>query len=102
MQYHTETENINQLLFEFTELLDFTLSNEFINRWKDKYSTKFLTLFQTRLIKCLSDRRCLKISTLYTFLTSKCNYSRDQVINFFESIDIEAYRPVITGLLEDL
>tara|TARA_R110001583_G_scaffold36080_2_gene119021 strand:- start:115 stop:423 length:309 start_codon:yes stop_codon:yes gene_type:complete len=102
MQYSTNTEDINQLLFEFTELLDFTLSNEFINRWKDKYSSKFLKLFQARLIKCLSDRRCLKMSTLYTFLTSKCNYSRDQVLNFFESIDIEAYRPVITGLMEDL
>tara|TARA_R100001594_G_C3911102_1_gene233286 strand:+ start:214 stop:522 length:309 start_codon:yes stop_codon:yes gene_type:complete len=102
MWNNTDTEDINQLLFEFTELLDFTLSNEFINKWKDKYSTKFLKLFQARLIKCLSDRRCLKMSTLYTFLTSKCNYSRDQVLNFFESIDIEAYSPVITGLLEDV
>jgi hypothetical protein len=102
MLYPNYTEDINQLLFEFTELLDFTLSNEFISKWKDKYSTKFIKLFQTRLIKCLSDRRCLKLSTLYTFLTSKCNYSREQVINFLESIDIEAYSPVITGFLEEL
>lgn len=102
MLYPNYTEDINQLLFEFTELLDFTLSNEFIHKWKDKYSTKFIKLFQTRLIKCLSDRRCLKLSILYTFLTTKCNYSREQVLNFLTSIDIEAYSPVITGLLEDL
>ena len=102
MVYPNNTEDINQLLYEYTELLDFTLSNEFILRWKDKYSTKFLKLFQTRLIKCLSDRRCLKLSTLYTFLTSKCNYSREQVLNFLESIDIEAYQPIVTGFIEDL
>ena len=102
MVYTKDNEDINQLLFEFTELLDFTLSNEFINRWKGKYSTKFIKLFQTRLIKCLSDRRCLKLSTLFTFLTVKCNYSRDQVLNFFQSIDVEVYNPVITGFIEDL
>jgi len=102
MVYTQDNEDINQLLFEFTELLDFTLSNEFINRWKDKYSTKFIKLFQTRLIKCLSDRRCLKLSTLYTFLTVKCNYSREQVLNFFQSIDIEVYSPIVVGFIEDL
>ena len=102
MVYTQDNEDINQLLFEFTELLDFTLSNEFINRWKSKYSTKFIKLFQTRLIKCLSDRRCLKLSTLYTFLTVKCNYSREQVINFFHSVDIEVYGPVVVGFIEDL
>jgi hypothetical protein len=102
MIYNDSTEDINQLLFEYTELLDFTLSNEFIKRWKDKYSVKFIKLFQARLLKCLADRRCLKLSTLYTFLTSKCNYSKDQVINFLESIDIEAYQPIVTGFIEDL
>ena len=102
MVYTQDNEDINQLLFEFTELLDFTLSNEFINKWKDKYSTKFIKLFQTRLIKCLSDRRCLKLSTLYTFLTVKCNYSRDQVLNFFHSVDIEVYSPIVVGFIEDL
>jgi|TARA_R110000824_G_scaffold26095_1_gene90125 hypothetical protein len=102
MIYNDSTEDINQLLFEYTELLDFTLSNEFIKRWKDKYSVKFIKLFQARLLKCLSDRRCLKLSTLYTFLTSKCNYSKEQVINFLESIDIEAYQPIVTGFIEEL
>ena len=97
MIYTNDNEDINQLLYEFTELLDFTLSNEFINRWRSKYSTKFIKLFQTRLIKSMTDRRPLKINTLYIFLTKKCSYSREQVLNFFQSIDITLYSPVISG-----
>ena len=102
MVYTNDHEDINQLLYEFTELLDFTLSNSFIERWKGKYSIKFLKLFQTRLMKSMSDRRPLKISTLYTFLTKKCDYSKDQVLNFFDSIDITVYNPLIKGFRSDL
>ena len=102
MVYTNDHEAINQLLYEFTELLEFTLSNEFISRWKGKYSIKFLKLFQTRLMKSMSDRRPLKITTLYTFLTKKCDYSKEQVLNFFDSIDISIYNPLIKGSLRDL
>ena len=97
MVYTNDVDDINQLLYEFTELIDYTLSNEFINRWNGKYSTKFLKLFQTRLMKAMVDKRPLKLTTLYTFLTKKCNYSRDQVLNFFSSIDIPIYSPLISG-----
>ena len=102
MVYTNDHEDINQLLYEFTELLDFTLSNSFIERWKGKYSIKFLKLFQTRLMKSMSDRRPLKISTLYTFLTKKCDYSKDQVLNFFDSIDFNIYSPLIKGNRSDI
>ena len=102
MVYSNDHEDINQLLYEFTELLDFTLSNEFIVRWKGKYSVRFLKLFQTRLMKSMSDRRPLKLTTLYTFLTKKCDYSKAQVLNFFDSIDISIYNPLIKGSLRDL
>jgi len=102
MVYTNDHEDINQLLYEFTELLEFTLSNEFINRWKGKYSIKFLKLFQTRLMKSMSDRRPLKITTLFTFLTKKCDYSKEQVLNFFDSIDITIYNPLIKGYKRDL
>jgi len=102
MVYTNDHEDINQLLYEFTELLEFTLSNEFISRWKGKYSIKFLKLFQTRLMKSMSDRRPLKITTLFTFLTKKCDYSKEQVLNFFDSIDISIYNPLIKGYRRDL
>tara|TARA_R110000765_G_scaffold235489_1_gene338424 strand:+ start:133 stop:441 length:309 start_codon:yes stop_codon:yes gene_type:complete len=102
MVYTNDHEDINQLLYEFTELLEFTLSNEFIKRWKGKYSIKFLKLFQTRLMKSMSDRRPLKITTLYTFLTKKCYYSKEQVFNFFDSIDITIYSPLIKGNRRDI
>ena len=102
MVYTNDHEDINQLLYEFTELLDYTLSTEFVKRWKSKYSIKFIKLFQARLIKAMSDRRPLKITTLYTFMTKKCNYSKEQVINFFDSIDISIYAPLISGNKRDL
>ena len=102
MVYTNDHEDINQLLYEFTELLDFTLSNSFIERWKGKYSIRFLKLFQTRLMKSMGDRRPLKISTLYTFLTKKCDYSKEQVLNFFDSIDINIYSPLIRGNRSDI
>ena len=102
MVYTNDHEDINQLLFEFTELIEYTLSNEFISRWKGKYSVRFIKLFQTRLLKSMADRRPLKITTLYTFLTKKCDYSKDQVLNFFNSIDISIYNPLISGSKRDL
>lgn len=102
MAHPNEHEDINQLLYEFTELMDYTLSAQFVKRWKGKYSSKFLKFFQTRLLKAMSDRRPLKITTLYTFMTKKCNYSKEQVINFFDSIDISIYSPMISGSKRDL
>jgi hypothetical protein len=99
---NNDTDDINQLLYEFTELIDFTLSNEFIKRWKGKYSTKFLKLFQFRVMKAMADRKQLKLTTLYTFLVKKCKYSREQVLNFFDSVDISIYSPIISGHKRDL
>ena len=102
MVYTNDHEDINQLLFEFTELVDYTLSNEFVKRWKGKYSIRFIKLFQARLMKSMVDRRPLRITTLYTFLVKKCDYSKEQVPNFFNSIDISIYAPLISGSKRDL
>ena len=97
-----ETESFDERLSDFIELIDFTISSAFIDRWSKKYSKKFLKHFQVRLLKALQDERVLKLSTLFTYLHKKCRYSPEQVINFFESIDIEMYSPLISGFIEDL
>lgn len=97
-----EVESFDERLSDFIELIDFTISKSFVDRWAAKYSKKFVKHFQVRLIKALQDERVLKLSTLYTYLTKKCKYSPDQVINFFESVDIEIYSPLISGFIEDL
>ena len=95
-------ESFDERLVDFIELIDFTLSENFINKWNKKYSTKFVKHFQVRLVKAIQDERVLKLSTLYTYLTRKCRYSPEQVKNFLESIDVELYQPLISGFVADL
>ena len=94
---NTNNDNFDSLLIEFIELIDYTLSNRFIEKWRFKYSEKFVKHFQVRLLKAMRTNRTLKLSTLFTYLHKKCKYSPDQVINFFESIEIDLYQPLITG-----
>lgn len=86
-------ENIE--IIDFMDLIEFTLSNEFLERWRFKFSEKFIKHFQLKLLEYITKGKPIKINTLFIFLTKKCKYSSDQVLNFFESIEIEIYRPFI-------
>ena len=87
-------------IVDFIDLINHTLSNEFIEIWRFKYSEKFIKHFQLKLLNSLSNQKPLKITSLYSYLTKKCKYSTTQVDNFFISIDIDIYRPLITGKLK--
>ena len=91
--------NIDIELLEIIDLLNFTVSNEFINRWAMKYSVQFLKHFQIRILHSLSTKRPININDLFKFLNEKCKYSEVQILNFFESIEIEIYNPIIGGKL---
>ena len=94
-----KSNNIDIDIIDFIDLLNVTLSNEFVDKWRYKYSEKFVKHFQFRLLKSISNQKLLKIDTLYTYLTKKCRYCSEQVLNFFESIEIDNYRPLISGKL---
>ena len=47
----------------------------------------------------MNKQKPIKLSILYNYLTKKCKYSGEQVLNFFETIDIDIYRPFIYGNL---
>lgn len=89
--------NLDIDIVDFIDLINHTLSNEFIEIWRYKYSEKFVKHFQLKLLQSLSNQKPLKITSLYSYLTKKCKYSPEQVSNFFNSIDIDIYRPLITG-----
>ena len=91
--------NIDIEFVDFIDLLNVTLSNDFVNKWKHKYSEKFIKHFQLKLLEYLSKQRTLKLNTLYLFLTKKCRYSNDQVDNFFSTVDISLYYPFIQGVI---
>ena len=86
-------------IIDFIDLLNHTLSRQFVDLWKYKYSEKFIKHFQVKILQALSNQKPLKIDTLFTYLTKKCKYSQEQVLNFFESINIHSYYPFIVGKL---
>ena len=87
-------------IVDFIDLINHTLSNEFIEIWRYKYSEKFIKHFQIRLLQALSNQKPLKLNSLYSYLTKKCKYSTSQVDNFFISIDISLYEPLVTGKIK--
>ena len=84
-------------LIDLIDLINFTLHEEFVEKWRYKYSEKFITTFQYKLLDSLSKRKPIKKSHLENFFKKKLRYSDDQISNFFESIDISLYHPIILG-----
>jgi len=91
--------NIDTEIVDFLDLINFTLSDEFITKWKFRFSPKFLREFQSRIIKSLKDRKPIKIESLHRHLLNKCGYSQTQILNFFNALDILIYFPLILGKL---
>ena len=86
-------------IIDFLDLINETLSYSFIEKWRHKYSEKFIKHFQLKILDAINKQKPIKLSILYNYLTKKCKYSGEQVLNFFETIDIDIYRPFIYGNL---
>ena len=87
--------NDSKDFIDFIDIVNFTLDNSFLEKWRYKYSEKFITSFQMRLLKALSDRKPIKKESLTNFFMKKLKYSVEQVNNFYESIDISLYHPIV-------
>lgn len=94
--------DIDVEIVDFLDLVDETLSNKFVERWRYRFSEKFLKQFQLKVLSSLSKQKPLKLKSLFNYLTRKCNYSPEQVTHFLVSIDVDLYRPLIQGSLRDL
>ena len=53
-----------------------------------------------KILDSMNKQKPIKIEMLYNYLTKKCKYSPEQVLNFFDTIEIEIYRPFIFGTLK--
>lgn len=93
------SDNLDIEAIEFLELLNFTLSNYFVEKWRHKFSVKLIKHFQNKMFDSIQKEKPLKITVLFNYLTKKCKYSEEYVHSLFESIDIDIYRPFITGRL---
>tara|TARA_R110000824_G_scaffold179488_5_gene359713 strand:+ start:568 stop:873 length:306 start_codon:yes stop_codon:yes gene_type:complete len=92
-------DNTDVNIIDFIDLLDETLSTTFIEKWRYTYSERFIKQFQMKILSSLTTNKPLKIDSLYIYLTKKCKYSKEQVLNFFDTVDIYIYRPLIQGKL---
>ena len=90
MYYNDSTD-----LVDLLDLLNFTLHEDFMDKWKHKYSEKFITTFQYKLLDSLNKGKPIKKSNLSNFFKKKLKYSEEQIHNYYESIDITLYTPVI-------
>ncbi len=86
-------------LIDFFDLMNITLSEDFVDKWRYKYSEVFIKKFQFKLLESMKNQKPIKLDSLYLYLTKKCLYNKEQVLDFFESIDIDIYRPLIHGKL---
>ena len=82
-------------LVDFIDLINYTLHKDFVEKWRYKYSEKFIKHFQVKILESLNKQKIIKLSSLNNYLTKKCRYSQEQVENFFTSVDINIYYPLI-------
>ena len=82
-------------LSEFMEQINYCLSLKFKEKWRYRFSTHFIEIFQEKVLKALETQRPLKISTLVSAYTKKHKYSIIEVRNFFELVSIEEYYPLV-------
>lgn len=89
--------NIDIAFIDFMDLINHTLHRDFVEKWRYKYSEKFIKHFQIKILESLNKQKIIKQSSLFNYLTKKCRYSPEQVENFFTSVDIDIYYPLITN-----
>jgi len=94
--------NIETELIDFTDTLNFTLSKDFLDKWKFKYGERLLRLFQIRLLDSLKRQKPMKMEGLFKFFVKDSGYNGELIVKFFSDIDFEIYFPIISGRLKDI
>lgn len=88
------SDNIHEDLIDCLDLLNYTLSPTFENKWRFRYGAPFVKNFQLKLMEVLKTKP-IKQSTLFAYLTKRCKYPESEVTSFFTSIEIDLYSPII-------
>ena len=83
------------MLSEFMEQVNYCLSLKFKEKWRHRFSTHFIDVFQEKVLKSLETQRPLKLSTLVSVYTKKHKYNISEVRAFFNLVAIEDYYPLI-------
>ena len=83
------------LLNEFLEHINYSLSLKFKEKWRYRFSTHFIGIFQEKVLNSLTTQRPLKLSSLVSAYVKKHKYNIVEVQEFFRTISIEDYYPLV-------
>lgn len=95
-------DNIDTELIDLMELIEFTMSIDFLDRWKMKYGERLIRLFQIKILDSLKKQKPLKLNSLCKFLIIDSGFNQEIVINFLNDIDSELYYPMILGRIDSI
>lgn len=95
-------DNIDTELIDLMELIEFTMSIDFLDKWKMKYGERLIRLFQIKILDSLKKQKPLKLNSLCKFLIVDSGFNKEIVINFLKDIDNELYYPMILGKIDSI
>lgn len=87
--------NFDTQLIDLMDLIDMTMSDSFISKWKAKYGERIIRLFQVKILQSFRKQKPLKLDSLIKFLSVDSGYNVEVVDNFLNDIDIELYYPIV-------
>ena len=82
-------------LIEFLDHIEYCLSLRFKEKWRHRFSTHFVAIFQEKLCAAFEKQKRLKISSLVSTYTRKHKYSLETVMEFLDCIEVEDLYPVV-------
>jgi len=91
--------NLETDLIDLMDTLEYTLSKDFLDKWKYKYGERIIRLFQIKLLDSLKRQKPIKLDSIIKFLVLDSGFSSELVNNFLNDIDYEIYSPIILGRL---
>jgi hypothetical protein len=92
-------DNLEIELIDLMDTISFTLSKEFLNKWKFKYGERIIRLFQIKILDSMKNQKPIKLKVMYKFLVKDSGFNPEVVIDFFKDIDFEIYSPILSGHL---
>lgn len=94
--------NLETDLIDLMDTLEFTISKDFLNKWKFKYGERLIRLFQIKILDALKKQKPIKLKNLTKFLVTDSGFNIEVVKNFYLDIEFDIYYPIITGNLKSI
>jgi len=94
--------NLETDLIDLMDTLEFTISKDFLDKWKFKYGERLIRLFQIKILDSLKKQKPLKLKNLTKFLVIDSGFNLEVAKNFYQDIEIDIYYPIVSGAVRDL